>query len=279
MKKHTYTHALLGALLFSTTLTACGDDGGETDSSTGNATTTMPATTTNPTTTDATTSTDPTADPTTSTDPTVDPTTSTDPTDPTTSTNPTTDPTTTTDGTTGDNGFVFPDDPFDAYKQIDRHGAVEAGTAGIAAAGGLGFSPGQADMIKIRDAYNASNPVEDADAMWLPEIAKSIMFFHAALDDDLIALKLTPATFDETVAQAGPVILPDTIKYDPTKPTAYPNGRKLEDPVVDITLAAVLLSLAKHPLDTFVKLPLNPPKNDVAFVAEWPYLAPPHPAK
>ncbi len=172
---------------------------------------------------------------------------------------------------------MFPDDPIDAYEQIDRHGAVEAGTAGIAAAGGLGFSPGQADMIKIRDAYNASNPEEDVAEMWLGEIAKSIMFFHAALDDDLMMLKLTPATFAETVAQAGPVIIPDTIKYDPKLPTAYPNGRKLEDPVVDITLAAVLLSLKVHPLDFFVKLPLNPPKNDVAFVAEWPYLAPPHP--
>ena len=274
MKKHTYTHALLGALLFST-LTACGDDGGATDGSTGNATTTMPATTTDPTTTN------PSTDPTTTTNPSTDPTTTTNPsTDPTTTTDPTTDPTTTTDGTTGeDPGFIFPDDPFDAYTQIDRHGAVEAGTAGIAAAGGLGFSPGQADMIKIRDAYNASNPEEDAAEMWLGEIAKSITFFHDALDDDIMGFKLTPATFAESVAQAGPVILPDTIKYDPTKPTAYPNGRTLEDPVVDITLAAVLLSLAKHPLDTFVKLPLNPPKNDVAFVAEWPYLAPPHPAK
>ena len=278
MKKHTYTHALLGALLFST-LTACGDDGGATDGSTGNATTTMPST-------DPTTTTNPSTDPTTTTNPSTDPTTTTNPsTDPTTTTNPTTDPTTTTDptatdGTTGeDPGFIFPDDPFDAYTQIDRHGAVEAGTAGIAAAGGLGFSPGQADMIKIRDAYNASNPEEDAAEMWLGEIAKSITFFHDALDDDIMGFKLTPATFAESVAQAGPVILPDTIKYDPTKPTAYPNGRKLEDPVVDITLAAVLLSLAKHPLDTFVKLPLNPPKNDVAFVAEWPYLAPPHPAK
>ena len=270
MKKHTYTHALLGALL-SSTLAGCPGDDGETDGSTTNVTMT-PATTTDPTTT-----TNPSTDPTTTTNPS---------TDPTTTTNPTTDPTTTTDptatdGTTGeDPGFVFPDDPFDAYTQIDRHGAVEAGTAGIAAAGGLGFSPGQADMIKIRDAYNASNPEEDADAKWLPEIAESIMFFHAALDDDLKALKLVPATFDETVMQAGPVILPDTIKYDPTKPTSYPNGRKLEDPVVDITLAAVLLKLGPNqPLDLLASLPLNPPANDVPFVAEWPYLAPPHPAK
>jgi len=132
----------------------------------------------------------------------------------------------------------------------------------------------------IRDAYNASNPEEDVAGMWVPEIVKSIMFFHGALDDDLIGLGLVPATVDETVAQAGPVIIPDAIKYDPTKPTSYPNGRNLEDPVVDITLAAVLLKLGPaQPLTLFADLPLNPPKNDVPFVAEWPYLAPPHPAK
>jgi len=86
-----------------------------------------------------------------------------------------------------------------------------------------------------------------------------------------------PATIEETVAQAGPVIVPDTIKYDPSMPTAYPNGRTLEDPVVDITLAAVLLRLGpEQPLSLLADLPLNPPENDVPFEAEFPYLAPPH---
>jgi hypothetical protein len=134
--------------------------------------------------------------------------------------------------------------------------------------------------IKLRDAYNASNPEEDVAGMWVPEIVKSIMFFHGALDDDIKALGLVPATTDDTVAQAGPVIIPDTIKYNPTMPSGYPNGRKLEDQVVDLTLAAVLLKLGpKQPLTTFADLPLNPPANDVPFSAEWPYLAPPHPGK
>ena len=70
----------------------------------------------------------------------------------------------------------------------------------------------------------------------------------------------------------------DAIKYDPSAPTAYPNGRTLEDRVVDITLAAVLLSLDDHPLDTFASIPLNPGANDVPFEADFPYLAAPHPA-
>jgi hypothetical protein len=173
--------------------------------------------------------------------------------------------------------FVFPDDPYDAYTQIDRHGAVEAGTAGILASQGLGFNPGS--DISLRDAYNASSPLEDEGGMWLDEIVESVTFFHDALDDDLgmMGLGLDVATVNEAVMQAGPVIVPDTIKYDPAQPTAYPNGRNLQDQVVDITFAAVLLDLGTHGLDTFALLPLNPVANDVGFGAEFPYLAPPHP--
>ena len=255
MKNYTSIHAVLGAALLFSTLTACPSGGDETASA---GSTSVTATEPTGTTAGDTTAGDTTAD---------NPTT----TDPTTTIEPTTaDPTTGEEG-----GFIFQKDPYEAYTQIDRHGAVEAGTAGIAAAAGLGFTPGS--DITIRDAYNASNPVEDAAMMWFPEIAKSVTFFHDSFDDDLMALGLVPATIQDTVAQAGPVILPDTIKYNPAMPTAYPNGRKLEDPVVDLTLAAVLLKLGPgQPLDAFANLPLNPPANDVPFKAEFPYLAPPH---
>lgn len=169
---------------------------------------------------------------------------------------------------TGDS-YAFSTDPYDSYTQVDRHGAVEAGTAGIAAASGLMHQP-------IRTEYNASNPAEDAAGMWLPEIQMSVEFFHGALDDDLTGLGLTPASVMTSLAQAGPVIVPDTIKYDPSMPTSYPNGRALEDQVVDITLAAVLLDLGTHELRTFADLPLNPPENDVPFQSSFPFLAPPH---
>jgi hypothetical protein len=174
--------------------------------------------------------------------------------------------------TSGDE-FEFSEEPYDAYTQIDRHAAVEAGTAGILASAGLGLG---GEDLSVRDDYNASNPAEDAAMMWVPEIADSVMFFHASFDDDLVSLMLTPASFDESIMQAGPVIIPDTIKYDPNMPTSYPNGRNLEDQVVDITLAAVLIDLGTHPLDLFASLPLNPAQNDVPFEEEFPYLAPPH---
>jgi len=271
MTNHASIHAVLAAALLFASLAACGDNGGKSTDSDSTATTeTTQPTATEPTSTEPT-STEPTSTTTmgttTTDETTVEP--------PTTTVTPPTTTTTSTTETGGDNGFVFPTDPFDAYTQIDRHGAVEAGTAGIAASQGLGLMPGQ--DVSIRDDYNASNPAEDVDGMWLGEIGASIMFFHDSFDDDIVGLGLVPATIDDTLMQAGPVIVPDTIKYDPNMPTAYPNGRKLEDPVVDITLAAVLLKLGpQQPLSFFADLPLNPPENDVPFQAEFPFLAPPH---
>jgi len=195
------------------------------------------------------------------------------------------------DGGGGEGGsvdaFVFLTDSPDAYTQIDRHGAVEAGTAGILGPEGLGLDDGS--DVSLRDDYNASNPEEDLEGRWVSDIGDSVAFFHDALDADLTALSLDVATDEETLAQAAPVIVPDTIKYDPSQPTGYPNGRALTDQVVDITLAAVLLDLANpsQSLRTFADLDLdpddpdnvtglNPPANDVEFEDEFPYLAPPH---
>lgn len=261
MKKYSINYAVLGALLVS--LTGCPGEDNETESATnmtpGTTTQTTPGTTTDPgTTTTGEMTTEPTSGPST---------------DPTSTTTMTTDP---TSGTTGEpGGYNFPDNPVGDYTQIDRHAAVEAGTAAILAPAGLGLN---GEDIKLRDMYNASNPVEDAAGKWVPEIEKSVTFFHDALDDDIMGLQLVPATVQETLMQAGPVIVPDTIKYDATKPTGYPNGRALTDQVVDITLAAVLLKLGPdQPLTLFADLPLNPPQNDVEFMAEFPFLAPPHP--
>jgi len=175
--------------------------------------------------------------------------------------------------------FTFDSTPYGNYVQVERHGAVEAGTVGIALAAGLGPKYPHvmgADDISMRDAYNASNPAEDAANKWAGEISNSVDTLQKVLKDDLTGLGLTPANLATALAQAGPVIIPDTIKYDPTKPVAYPNGRALEDQVVDITIAAALLDLSVHPLSFFADLPLNPPANDVPFKSTFPYLADPH---
>jgi len=70
------------------------------------------------------------------------------------------------------------------------------------------------------------------------------------------------------------LVIPDTVKLDVTKPNGFPNGRQLDDPVVDITLAVLFLDLTKHPANLLASLPLDPPGNEVKTLTVFPYLAP-----
>lgn len=88
--------------------------------------------------------------------------------------------------------------------------------------------------------------------------------------------------FTQTVPGSGGMslrglIIPDTLKLDLTRPSNFPNGRDLDDPVVDILVAMLFLDFGvsgQSPL-TFANLPLNPPGNDRPFSATFPFLAPP----
>jgi hypothetical protein len=65
---------------------------------------------------------------------------------------------------------------------------------------------------------------------------------------------------------------------DLAQASGFPNGRQLQDPVADVTLAVLLLKLsATQSAATFAMKPLNPAKNDInggAFGTEFPYLLP-----
>jgi hypothetical protein len=78
-----------------------------------------------------------------------------------------------------------------------------------------------------------------------------------------------------TGATVASLVVPDTVTVDLSKPSGFPNGRRLEDPVIDLTLAVLFLNLDVHPVDTLFRLPLNPPANDRPFRVDFPYLAPP----
>lgn len=75
-----------------------------------------------------------------------------------------------------------------------------------------------------------------------------------------------------TVAEA---VVPDTLTLNLSAASGFPNGRKLPDPVIDVTLAVIFLDLSVNGPGTLAGLPLNPPANDVAFRDTFPYLAPP----
>jgi hypothetical protein len=73
------------------------------------------------------------------------------------------------------------------------------------------------------------------------------------------------------------MIVPDTLRLDLTRPSGFPNGRDLDDPVVDILLAMLFLdfTVSGQSTSTFANLPLNPPGNDRPFSTTFPFLAPP----
>ena len=61
-------------------------------------------------------------------------------------------------------------------------------------------------------------------------------------------------------------LVPDVVIFDTSRPVAYPNGRELADDVVDIVAdPRVLMNDAPFPAT-----------NDLPFLAEFPYLSPPH---
>ena len=168
-------------------------------------------------------------------------------------------------GTDTDDPFVFATDDVSAYTRVDRAGMPAINTA----------------VITSKDDYNQADPADDANGDFVPEIIANLTALHDALDDDLIGLGLTPCTVvgdgsGSCVAQAAPLVVPDTLAIDGSATAGFPNGRTLSDPVIDVTFAVVLLDLSVHPVDLLASLPLNPPANDLPFDTNFPYLAAPH---
>jgi hypothetical protein len=159
--------------------------------------------------------------------------------------------------------IVYPDNAPEDYARVDRMGMPAIATAVISS-----------DM---KDAYNAANPMDDVDGDFGADILTNVMGLHAALDGDLLGLMLVPcAAADCVISQAGPLVLPDTLKIDLEQPAGFPNGRALEDPVIDITLAVVLLDLSVMDQTPATLVGTNPTANDVDFLPDFPYLAPPN---
>lgn len=146
----------------------------------------------------------------------------------------------------------------DHLTRVDRMGMPAVATA----------------VISSKDAYNQADPVDDASGQFVGEIVASVDFLHSALDDDLTGLGLTPCATSDCIDQAAPLVVPDVISIDVTQPAGFPNGRALTDPVIDVTLALVLLDLGVHDVTTLVGV--NPTANDKPFLDDFPWLRPPH---
>ncbi|MCX4244507.1 DUF4331 family protein [Paraliomyxa miuraensis] len=165
-----------------------------------------------------------------------------------------------TDSTGEGPGFMFEDAPPDDYTRVDRMGMPAINTA----------------VISSKDNYNAASPEDDANGDFVDEIVANVTGLHDALDDDLMGAGLVPCMPMDCVNQAAPLVVPDTIKIDLSGTAGFPNGRLPTDPVIDVTLAVVLLDLTEPGQDPLSLVGVNPTENDVAFSDEFPFFAPPH---
>jgi hypothetical protein len=122
--------------------------------------------------------------------------------------------------------------------QIDRMGNPAVNTAFISSA--------------FKDAFNSGIPQNDAQN-FAPIILKTLAGFN------------TPQA---NVAILASVAVPDTLKFDVTKPDGFPNGRRLQDRATDIELQLV----TNNPSFTDGTGPLQAAKN---YLTTFPYLGPP----
>lgn len=156
--------------------------------------------------------------------------------------------------------FTFASEPAGAYSQIDRAGMPAVNTA----------------LITSKDAYNAANPADDASGLFAAQIASNLDSIHAKLNDDVTAAGLVPTNTSGSLANAQAAVLPDTLKINTAVAAGFPNGRKLTDRVIDMTLSLILLQQSGgQNINTLANLPLNPGANDKEFLATFPYLAAP----
>lgn len=135
-----------------------------------------------------------------------------------------------------------------------------------------------------RDRFNATEPDEDGDYSSL--MLTRLQQLHEGLDDDLRSKGITPCALDICSRQVVGRIIPDTLMLDLSQPDGFPNGRRFEDITVDRVLSLALADITTpgdcngRPCDvhSFERVPVNPPRNESPLLAQFPYLAPPHPA-
>jgi hypothetical protein len=158
-----------------------------------------------------------------------------------------------------------------AGTRVDRMGMPAVSTALIGAS--------------MKNAYNDANPTDDAT--FAGELVANLTGLHAALDDDLLRLGLTPCSTTGTpscVSQnvaagvtVADLVIPDVLKVNPAAAAGFPNGRRLQDPVIDVTLAVILLQLGQ-PCGSSTCSPTTlvgtnpPPHGD--YLTTFPYLGP-----
>lgn len=168
------------------------------------------------------------------------------------------------------NPFTFQTFGKAAYVRVDRMGQPVVATVLL--------------HTEDKDHFNSTDPSEDSDFSEL--MLERLEELHTGLDDAIIAKGITPCPLDVCARQVVSKIIPDTLQLDLSQPDGFPNGRRFEDITVDRILSMALVDITTpgdcygHPCDVhaFENLPNNPKQNESPFLAQFPYLAAPHPA-
>ncbi|HSW11745.1 MAG TPA: DUF4331 family protein [Solimonas sp.] len=170
----------------------------------------------------------------------------------------------------GSDPFQFSKAAPETYSRVDRMGAPVVATVLLPTA--------------QKDRFNAGDPADDGDfaEFMIPTLNR----LHFELDGALTAAGFTPCAVDVCSRQAVPNIIPDVLRLQLDQRDGFPNGRRLEDSVVDRILAIALLDLTNSEarcagkactVDSLVQLPLNPAFNEEPYELDFPYLGLPHP--
>jgi hypothetical protein len=166
--------------------------------------------------------------------------------------------------------FKFRSDSIADYVRVDRMGGPATTTALL--------MPGPAGGNRRQQA-NLTEPVDDGQ--FAPEYVATLKTLHFELGPVLQGLGLdacgvpganvATTNVDDCVTVAAPLVIPDVLRLDTSQPSGFPNGRDLDDQVVDLLLAVALLDLGTHPLRLFADLPLNPPASVPGPLAVFPF--------
>jgi hypothetical protein len=121
-----------------------------------------------------------------------------------------------------------------------------------------------------KDAFNAAHPINDARD-FQPAAINTIRTLRGVVDGLFGGAPQDGGPLGRlTAEQVGAALVPDVVTLDFSKPLQFPNGRRLQDDVIDAALGVVLNRGGAAGIGDGVGA------NDKAFLGAFPYLADPH---
>ncbi len=105
-----------------------------------------------------------------------------------------------------------------------------------------------------KDLFNAGQPRSDV----------------AQFTNNVVNTLLSLGNDQATAQTLAGILLPDLLTMDLTKPSAFLNGRNLNDDVIDAELGVIIPASSPLPKTDGVN------NNDVSFLSSFPYMAAPH---